>query len=232
MQPKIVLPKIKQVNIRGNQDLFDAFDFRGGGALIFHGAHFDIASSTVEINLSSFPDQITKISLVYVEWNQRPIQPYHFQDLIELNLELMNISGTLGEYLSAPNLKHLTISIVTFKGLDGIGVQGCDRTRLFSDKKFLQGTPVLETIKFQYGAIDENLVEGLRSCTLLKTLILFGCDLSRFISPFLKRLESSELVPSLDTLIISRPWEPDPGMTSEQFRQHFMAKRPNVCLSC
>jgi hypothetical protein len=106
MQPKIVLPKIKQVNIRGNQDLFDAFDFRGGGALIFHGAHFDIASSTVEINLSSFPDQITKISLVYVEWNQRPIQPYHFQDLIELNLELMNISGTL-QSLIPPSTTYL-----------------------------------------------------------------------------------------------------------------------------
>jgi hypothetical protein len=186
---------------------------------------------SVEINLSSFPDQITKISLLFVEWNQKPIQTYHFRDLIELNLDLMSISGTLGEYLSAPNLKHLVISMVTFKELEHSGVQDHDRTQLFSDTKFLQGTPMLETIRFEHGAIDEKFVEGLVSCTLLKTLTLFYCDLSRFVSPFVERLESSQLVSSLDTLVISKSWKRNPGMTFEQFRQHLMAKRPNVRLS-
>jgi hypothetical protein len=231
VQPKIALPKIKRVNISGNQDIFDAFDFRGSGALIFHGAPWDERDRTVEINLSSFPDQITKISLVYVEWNQKPIHPYRFQDLLKLELNWMNISGTLGEYLHAPNLKHLIISMVTFKELEGTGVQDRKRTGLFSDTKFLQGTPMLETITFEREAIDEKFVEGLGSCTLLKSLTLLRCDLSHFVSPFLERLESGEVVSSLDTVVISKSWEFDPGMTFEEFRQYFMVKRPNVRLS-
>jgi hypothetical protein len=218
------------VNIRGNQNLFGAFDFRDSGALIFRGAPPDGDDDEIEFDLSYFPDQTTEISLTSFEWNQKPIRPRQLQNLIELNLEETNINGTLGEYLSAPNLRHLSLSIMTFKEPESTKAQTRNLTRVFSDTKFLQGTPALETIKFEYGVIDENFVEALKSCTLLKSLTLH-CNISRFVSPFLECLEGKQLVPSLGTLSISKSCLADTGMTFEEFRQRFMAKRPNVRFS-
>jgi hypothetical protein len=211
------------VDIRSNQNLFDAFDFRHNGAFIFGGAPLNDYDDEIEIDLSYFPDQTKAISLTSFEWNQKPVRPHQLRNLIELNLKETNINGTLGEYLNAPNLRHLSLSTITFRTRNF--------TRLFSVTKFLQGTPALETIKFEYGVIDENFVEGLQSCTLLKSLTLLHCKLSRFVFPFLECLESKQLVPSLGTLSISRSWHTDIGMTFEEFIQGFMAKRPNVSFS-
>jgi hypothetical protein len=183
----------------------------------------------VEINLSYFSDQTTSISLTSFIWNQKLAQPYHFRHLIELNLEMTKIHGTLGEYLSAPSLKHLRLSLVSFQRPGS--TQFHDRTSLFSDTKFLQGTPVLETIKLHFEDIDEEFIKGLESCITLKSLALYCCNISRFVSPFLECLESSKMVPSLDTLFISKSFRNGQGMTFEEFRRRFMINRPNVRLS-
>jgi hypothetical protein len=217
------------VEIQGDQNIFDAFDFKDSGTIIFRGVSLSNGIVDVDINPSTLPEQTREIHLKGVEWRQKPIQPHDFPDLIELNLDMVDIDGTLGEYLSAPNLKHLHLNTIIFNQPDN--TQSLDWTPLFSDTKFLQGAPVLETIKLEYQDINENFVKCLESCILLKSLALYCCDLSRFVSPFLERLESSELGSSLDTLIISNSWDPDPGMPFGQFRQRLMAKRPNVRLS-
>jgi hypothetical protein len=222
MPPKITLPKIKEVDIQGNQNLFDAFDFRDNRALIFHGSRD--RNPKVNIDLSYFPDQIIEISLSSVEWGQKPFEPRHFRDLKKLSLDLVHIHGTLGEHLSAPNLKQLALSMVFFYELDG------QRSPVFSDTKFLQATPKLATIKLEHGSIDENFVEGLKSCTLLRTLTISHCEVSHFVLPFLEHLESSGLVPSLGTLEILNQ-NTCRYMTFEEFGWRFMTKRPNTVLS-
>jgi hypothetical protein len=228
MPPKIVLPKIKRVYIQGDQNVFDAFDFRDSGALIFRGAALNNDASSGKIDLSYFPDQTTSISLTSFEWNQKPAQPRYFQHLIELDLNMTSIHGTLGEYLSALNLKHLRLSMVLFKRLES--TRYYEWTPLFADTRLLKGTPVLETFELQHGIIDENFVEGLESCIALKGLTLFCCDLSRFVSPFLERLESGMLVPSLDTFSISEPRGMNPNPAFEKLIRYFMAKRADVHL--
>jgi hypothetical protein len=220
--PPISLPKIKRLDIRGDQDIFDAFDLRASGALIFHGASVD---EFPEVNISSFPDQIIELSLNCFEWSQKPIQPRRFPNLTYLRLGYMNMHGTLGEYVSLPNLKHLILEEFGSKKINGYGPP------LFSDARFLQGTPALETVYLSYQEIDEKFVEGLKSCTLLQSFTLEQCDLSQFVSPFLECLQSSEFVPFLDTLNIRERRIPKPNMTFEEFRRLFMARRPNVALS-
>jgi hypothetical protein len=222
MPPKITLPKIKQVDIQGNQNLFDAFDFRYNRALIFHGSYDD--RPRVNIDFSYFPDQIIEISLSFVEWGQKPFEPRDFRDLKKLSLERVHIHGTLGEHLTAPNLKQLTVSRVFFYELEG------QSSPVFSDTKFLQATPMLEMIKLEHGSIDENFVEGLKSCTLLRTLTISHCEVSRFVLPFLEHLESSGLVPSLGTLEILNQ-NTCRYMSFEEFGWQFMTKRPNTVLS-
>jgi hypothetical protein len=223
--PPISLPKIKRLDIRGDQDMFDSFDLRASGALIFHGASVD---EIPEVNISSFPDQIRELSLNCVEWSQKPIQSRHFPNLTYLRLGYMGMHGTLGEYVSLPNLKHLILEEVMFKKRENINSY---KPPLFSDARFLQGTPALEAVYLNYQKIDEKFVEGLKSCTLLKSLTLEQCDLSRFVPPFLECLQSSEFVPFLGALNMIEHRIPNPDMTFEEFRRLFMARRPNVALS-
>jgi hypothetical protein len=225
MPPKIVLPKLGWVEMRGDQGLFDAFDLRDSGIYSFQASSSD---EYITIDLSSFREQIAEISLSYFEWTGRPVRPRHFKNLTYLNLESTRIHGTLGEYLYLPSLRFLRLLDVELKGPGNTGVQNHEWSMLFSDTQLLQGSPLLETIEISGQDIDENFVEGLKSCKVLKTLKLSQCDFDRFISPFLECLESSELVQSLDTLEISYPWSTNADMTLEEFGQCFMARRPNV----
>jgi hypothetical protein len=226
--PKIVLPKVEWVDIKGNQNLFDALDLRGSR---IHSFQATALPGTVKINLSSFRDKLAEISLSSFEWTQKPTRPRHFKDLTYLNLESTRIHGTLGEYLHLPKLRYLGLAKVSFKRSGDTGVQNYSWTRLFSDERFLQGSPLLDTIDLSNQDLDENIVKGLNPCTVLKTFTLSHCNLDSFVSPFLEHLENSELVPSLDTLDIWGSWPTDIDITFEGFSERFMAKRPNVHLS-
>jgi hypothetical protein len=225
MPPKIALPEVGWVEITGDQGLFDAFDLRNSGICSFRGAS---SGDNVTIDISYFRDQTTEVSLEFFELNQKPVQPRHFKDLTLLNLESTRIHGTLGEYLLIPSLKFLVLAEVEFKKPENTGPENHNWTRRFSDTRFLQGSPLLEAIEMSSLDIEEYFIEGLKSCTALKTLELSQCDLDRFISPFLECLESSELVPSLNTFEIHHPWSTNADMTFEEFGRRFIARRPNV----
>jgi hypothetical protein len=130
-------------------------------------------------------------------------------------------------------LKDLTlknIAPIVPNGADN-GLEGDELDQLFSDTRFLQGSPRLETMTIDTMTIDGNLVQGLESCTLLKTLNLNYCYFSRFVPRFLERLQSNGFVPALDTLSTVGSWANNSRMSFEEFRWHFAAKRPNVTLS-
>jgi hypothetical protein len=228
MPPKIVLPNARSIKISGGRNLVDVFDLRDSEISIFKATTMD---DNVTIDLSSFHDQIAKISLSKFEWTEKPVRPRHFNDLMCLNLKAMRIHGTLGEYLRLPNLRSLGLSGVKFRQLENTGAQGHSWSLLFSDTQFIQGSPFLETIYLSNQELDESFVEGLRSCTSLKTFILLGCDLDRFVFPFLKHLNNGELVPSLDTIRVSEFWRMNLTMSLEEFSERVVAKRPNVRVS-
>jgi hypothetical protein len=184
----------------------------------------------VQFNLSSFPDQMMELSLTRFEWVMMPIRPRSFRHLTKLNLNSTYIEGALGEYLDLPNLKSLNLCGVAFKGPVYINIQDRNWTRLFSDTRFLRSAPLLEIIELRAQDIDENFVDGLETCTLLKTLYLYNCGISPFVSPFLERLQNNEFVPSLEAFAITS-CPTNPNITFEEFAQRFMIQRPNIDLS-
>jgi hypothetical protein len=205
--------------------MFDALDFRKSGIFIFNGIAPDI--HRVQFNPSSFPDWLINLSLTRFEWIVMPIRPRSLRHLTKLNLDSTYIEGTLGEYLDLPNLKSLTLWEVTFKGPVCINIQDRNWTRLFSDTRFLRSAPLLEIIELRGQDIDENFADGLEACTLLKTLYLYDCEVSPFISPFLEQLQSNEFVPSLEAFSITS-WPINPTITFEDFAQRFVTQRPNI----
>jgi hypothetical protein len=225
MPPKVVLPRVKLVKINGDQDLFDAFDLRDSEISSFYATSL---GDNVTIDLSSFPDQIANFSLSYFEWTQKPVQPRHFKDLTYLDLQSTGIYGTLGEYLRLPNLRYLGLTDVQFQKPENTGAQDHGLSMLFSDTQFLQGSPLLETIDLGSQEIDEKLIEGLRTCTVLKNFTLSRCILDRFVSQFLEHLENGELVPSLDRLEIWYSWPTNVDIIFEEFSRRLMTKRPNI----
>lgn len=238
MSRKITLPNLTWVEITGNQNTFDAFEFRDNGSLEFRGRC--VGDGGVNMELSPLPDQMIELSLSCVNWAHKPHQPHIFADLTVLELEYMYIHGTLGDYLKLPSLKDLTLKDIAFippesndNNLedDDSDLEDDGPDQLFSDTRFLQGAPGLESITLDTLSIDENLVQGLESCTLLKTLSLKYCYFSRFVPRFLEHLQSNEFVPVLDALSIVGSWANNPDMSFEEFRWRFAAKRPNVTLS-
>jgi hypothetical protein len=226
---KISLPKIRFINLFGNQNLFDTFDF--GDTRGFQFAGTALGTNKVDIDLSFLPAQTDHISLVGVKWTQRPVQPYKFVDLTGIVLVSIYIRGTLGDRLVLPNLKHLTLTDIRFAASRSVG-SGITRVNtLFSDKIFLQASPVLETIVLERITIGDGFIEGLKSCTILKSLSLNQCDLQPFVTLFLESAQNSKFVPCLDTLRIIHVRPKALGMTFEEFRLQFAAKRPNVVLS-
>jgi hypothetical protein len=224
--PKIVLARNGWVDLIGNQNLFDAFDVRDSGALEFEG--LDQGKSFVNVKVSSLPHQMTVLALQSVEWTRRPTQPHKFLALTVLGLGSMRIDGVLGNYLKLPSLKHLVLEDLAFVALEGAS---SDSTRLFSDKIFLQESPLLETISIDKMSMGDDFLEGLKSCTLLKNLTLEQCTIDRFIPPFLECLQESELFPCLDIISIINSWSSNLSMSSEEFRSQFAAKRPKVLFS-
>jgi hypothetical protein len=226
---KVVLPKFKRVEIIGNQNLFDALDFRDSGALEFEGCYSD--EDHINFDLSCLPDQTIGITLLVFKWIQKPIRPRSFEDLTYLNLHMVVIDGTIGEYINAPNLKHLILRTISTRKSESFLFENRSWTRVLCDARFLEGAPLLETIRLALGDIDERVVKGLKSCTLLKNLAIEQCDISHFVLPLLESLQSNNLLPSLEIFNIKDSWSKDLDMTFEEFRQRFMVQRPNVVLS-
>jgi hypothetical protein len=227
----IVLPKFKRLSMTGDQDSFDALDFRDSGALKFHGSYSEADDYHIIIDILSLPEGVMGISLYRFEWSQKPARPRRFEDLTHLQLESMLVDGMLGEYISAPNLKHLVLIGNVSSEPESLLVENRRWNRVLCDTRFLQATPLLETIKLMRGHIDKRAVEGLKSCTLLKTLAIEQCDISHFVLPLLDSSQSNRLLPSLEIFDIKNSWPTDLDMTFEEFRQRFMVHRPNVVLS-
>jgi hypothetical protein len=207
----------------GNEDMFKAFDFRYNGPFRFWGdtRHAPI----VDIDISSISDQITKLSLMNVVLGQKPSQPLRFVQLEALDLQSIAFSGILGDFLTLPNLKSLRLTRVM------MWLSGGNMGPVFSDQIFLQGSPVLETMVLNRMYIGDGFIKGLKSCRLLKSLNLKKCQIECFVNPLLEYSQSSQFLPSLQTLKIIDSWSLNLGMSFEGFRSRFAAKRPSVAVS-
>jgi hypothetical protein len=206
----------------GNEDLFEAFDFRYNEAFKFWGDLRRVR--IIDIDISSLSDQIKNLYLMDVVLGQKPRQPYRFVQLTDLELESMAVSGILGDFFTLPNLKHLKLIRVLVRLPRGVKA-------LFSDKIFLQGSPLIETMVLSQMSLGDGFIEGLKSCKLLKSLRIKKCDIETVVNPLLKHSQSNKFLPSLHTLKIIDSWPPNLGMPFEGFRSRFAAKRPSVTVS-
>jgi hypothetical protein len=225
VSPKITLPNLEWISIFGNQYLFDAFDFRDNEALDFKAGAWQ--ETLASIQLSCLPVQTTSISLSNFKWTQKPIQPHRFVELTDLDLEKVGIRGTLGDHLVLPNLKHPNLVKVFFKELKDNKLVN----QPFSDKAFLEGAPMLETIALSGMPIGDSFIEGLKSCASLRHLHLEQCKTDLLAIGLQDYLLDNELLPSLETLKIINSWPDKDYMYFDILRWCFPKKRPDVIFS-
>jgi hypothetical protein len=69
MSAKLTFPNLTWVKITGNQNTFDALDFRDNGSLEFMGRSSEEVG--VEMDLSSLPNQTTELFLRSINWSQK-----------------------------------------------------------------------------------------------------------------------------------------------------------------
>ncbi|PVF94872.1 hypothetical protein CPB86DRAFT_876103 [Serendipita vermifera] len=227
----IPLPRLKKFQFTTEPALLALFDLRSVEILEVK-SYFLVLDLQEQlpppdsIMTSPPPTHLVQLKLTCIMLDFATSQPYRFPNLVMLTLREVGFRAPFRDYIEAPNLKELSLSLVVFESPNGGLLTSAPPV---FDTQFFQGLPALKDLFLaKMSDIEDAVVDSLRFWSSLQTLTIEKCSFNKFMSSFITGIKDGSFLPRLTHLSIRESWDPQLTMSYIDFRERCQAQRPRL----
>jgi hypothetical protein len=222
-------PKIRSWKLHAEPNVLTFFNLENAESL-----DFNCEGVLDETMLAAVPTQLNHLTLsafVYCVRSPASLKPLVMPQLTSLTLTYTTFIGHMQEYFNFPKLKSLHLEYVRFiTSNDPVSreEQAIMTAKSLSNEQLFRGIPKLELLTLSQMPVDEILTSTLKSCPVLRELIVDKCPAEVFLSTLIPSLTDSKSFPSLGTLKVNNSWSDKLPFSFTGFVKYCSKQRPGM----